>query len=324
MAMLIISAAAVLLVSGCTIPGTDIEIPFISGLFGPSVEQDTTDVVVISSLRAIPDTVVPGQQFRIIAYVQNKGSKTFEKSVQVKLYDYCKGTFEILGNNIEKGVDGDQASTCTIEKLLPYETKEIYWTLKADKGIELKTVCPSDGMKVSVTYPYESTSLSTITFMEPTEYQRRIEQGTLQSKDSYIIAGDGPVRAYLDVEDEQPIPIDAKTTVLSLNIENRGSGYPVTQTSQQGDEYQVTVKSVDTGSEEIGNIYMEWKKADDCEIKTDGFKTKLIQDKRKFVCEANIMGGGDVGLESTISMETAISYTYQFTKSAKVTVEPKI
>ena len=74
--LLILPVVAILLVSGCTIPGTDIEIPFLSDWFGPAVEQDTADVVVISSLRAIPDTVVPGQTFRIVSYIQNKGSKT--------------------------------------------------------------------------------------------------------------------------------------------------------------------------------------------------------------------------------------------------------
>ncbi len=313
--LLLLPIFFVLIVSGCTIPGTDIEIPFVSDLFGTPVEQDTTDVVVISSLRAIPDTVVPGQTFRIVAYVQNKGSKTLENDnkVVVKLYDYCSGLFELLNNN--KNKQGPSAAEYSIEKLLPYETKEISWTLKANSGIKLKTTCPKDGMKVSVTYPYSSTSMSTITFINPAEYQRRIEQGTSKGVTSAISAGDGPVRAYFTVEDEQPIPTDSGTTVLALNIENKGSGYPVTRTTQ-GHDYQITLDSFDIGE-------MEWKN-NDCEIK-NGLTTKLIQNKRKFVCEANISKySGDIGLESTINMKTEISYAYQFTKSARVTVEPKI
>jgi hypothetical protein len=318
--LLLLPVAAIMLVSGCTIPGTDVEIPFISGLFGPSVSQDVTDVVVITSLRSIPDTVVPGQTFRIVAYVQNKGSNTLsadgKNPVEVELYDYCSGLFDLLGNSLGGGKGATEA---TIPKLLPYETKEIYWTLQARADTKLKTTCPKDGMKVSVTYPYTSTSLSTITFINPTEYARRIEQNVLTKKTSELVAGDGPVRAYLSVEDDQPIPVNAGTTVLALNIENKGSGYPKTQemtANDPGSGWQVKLDSFSIAG-------LTWSEQG-CEIQgSGGLKTKLIQNKRKIVCSATIPGFGDIGLEATKKMEAVISYEYQFTASVPVTVEPK-
>ena len=105
--ILLLPIILVMLTSGCSIPGFE-------WLTGDEVTEYEHDILVIQDLRAIPDDVSPGQEFKIISYVQNIGLETIpqtgtnklsskfdDKSIVIELYDYCKGAHEIIDGGMK-------------------------------------------------------------------------------------------------------------------------------------------------------------------------------------------------------------------------------
>ncbi|RLJ10239.1 MAG: hypothetical protein DRP15_00655 [Candidatus Aenigmatarchaeota archaeon] len=306
-------------ISGCVIPGTDVDIPFIPNVFGPKVHQEVADVVRIKSLSAIPNTIPSGSTTRLIAYIENLGTETIpqkdfdQSSVTVELYDFCEGFFTFQHMNCPGEA---KEESCKI-KLLPLQVSEIDWTLKAGDA-QVKTICPQDGMKVSVRYPYKTFSTTTITFINKDEMQRQIEQGRFKQTDSDISIGEGPVKVYLKVEDTQPVPVSDKegeqTTVIALVVENKGKGYVVGDSSLGTGESEVIITDLDLKG---------LQPKTDCEIQNNK-KIKLVQNKRKITCEFVIPDKvKKTPKESTLRLSVGIKYAYEFRKNVKVTVEPK-
>lgn len=299
-------------VSGCTVPGIGLEIPFIPDIIGGVDVSYENDILVIKSLQAVPDRISPGQKTKLIAYVQNTGSETME-DVEVELYDYCPGVFgepEVKKPG-EKGYSS--GSSVTIAKMLPEETKEVSWKLEA-KEVQLLTTCPRDGMKVKVKYPYETTSVTTISFMNAEEMQRRMEEGKFETKKSYIALGQGPVKPVMKVMDTQPVASDSKKTAVSVEIENRGVGFV------QESRVRVVDVTGPKGSPIPGEIYSCLKD------RYSNGGIKLIQKKSpKIICQdISIPGKASEETEYTEHIELTISYDYEFRKSVRVTVYPKI
>ena len=245
----------VILSSGCTIPGLGVEIPglpSIPGLWGPTIVQYEHDIVVIKSLEAVPSEIDAGQTAKILAYIENRGDKKVT-GVHVELYDYCEGLFIpkliMCGN---QNVDIRQGTTvCPIEEMLPGEIVPVMWTVCQNKAeaVKVRTICPPDGMKVLVRYPYETTSLTTISLISLEEMQREIIERAYRPTESYIAVGQGPIKPYLTVEDRQPVPVfdiqpgvriptedgsgfiqstnvgvPSARTVLKLQLKNMGTG----------------------------------------------------------------------------------------------------
>jgi len=239
-----VALVLVALSSGCTIPGLGLEIPGlpdIPGLGGPTVVQYEHDIIIIKSLEAVPNEIDSGQTAKILAYIENRGDKTVN-GVEVDLYDYCKGLFtpKVITCPGQATLDVQDQTKCVIDRMLPGEIVPVIWTVCQNRAdpVKVRTVCPSDGMKMLVRYPYSTTSLTTISLISLEEMQRELIERTYASEESYIAVGQGPIKPYLTVEDKQPVPVfdilpgSSSTnenvlnarTVLKLQMKNMGSG----------------------------------------------------------------------------------------------------
>jgi len=335
----------VVLGSGCTVPVLNIDIPGlpdIPGFGGATVVQYEHDMVVITSLEAIPAEVDAGQTVRLLAYIENRGDKPID-NVVVDLYDYCQGLFEPKVTTCTGAKDSSKPM-CTITRLLAKQTLPVAWTL-SQKGdpVKLKTICPPDGMKVSVTYPYTTSSLTTISLIGKDELDRTLEERTFKSTESYIVLGPGPIKPMITVDDKQPIPVfkDART-VLAFQISNRGSGRLVStvtepapagspagtpaQTTHIGiSKAKVAIKGIGTGQGDLepatGPDAMCF--AEGGSLKED---VRLIgKDSSKTLCKIDLSGlENDVTKTASKHVEAEVSYDYAFTRSVVVTVNPKI
>lgn len=334
----------IVLTSGCTIPGLGIELPFFGG---PQVKEYEHDILIIKSLQAIPPTIAPGQQVRLITYVQNIGKEKIPqedgKKVVIELYDYCDGLFTLKENAIncpgKEDINNDEhRAGCEIDKILPGQIVEVDWVLEANKDIKLETICPLDGMKIMVKYPYITTSLTTITLINADEMQRQIEEGSFQRKESYIVAGQGPIKPFLYVEDAQPISQESQTTVFSLQIENKGSGFLAKPDGSKDiviPQEKVGIKMPDkfkeTDAKECnfkqGSATIKGKNKIGNYIPADEEGIRLIFKKSpKLLCEFNIPQPGTLNIakETTLHATVDIEYEYEFRASVKVVVSPKM
>lgn len=317
----------VIFVSGCTIPGVNIEIPGIPdipGLTGPTVQKEKADVVIIKSLEIIPAEVAPGQSARLTAYVQNVGDKTI-KGVNVTLYDYCSGLITLDDLNCpEEATPSDNKESCSNLRLLSLEIGKIDWRLGTSKAkdISLKIVCPKDGMKVSVAYPYNTSGITTISFISQSELERTLERRSYRSEESYISIGKGPIKPYLIVRDEQPIPTyqDAKT-VITLKIKDEGSGYLVSDIAKGN--VKITLPTGVKLGDECGFKQISGNKYT---IKDDMSPIKLIgKESPEMICELNIQDELiDITKETRDARVTITNYIYGFRSSALFTINPKI
>ena len=324
----------IIAVSGCTVPGTNFVIPFPG--FGPTVSSEESDIVVIEDLSAIPNMVSPGQPVKLITFVKNSGTTSIPlpqmesgRQITVELFDYCKGLFDIQRIGCSSASDME---TCTIPKLLPGQAVEVDWFLVSNP-VELKTVCPSDGMKVLVRYPYRTESLTTIQFINQEELQQQIERGTLKPVESYITLGEGTIKPKITVEDKQPIAIvnggsgPGGLTVVALQIENTGRGFlrdgkiPVNniKIDFKSENIQPMLDDECALQHDSGTVYKP--KTGDLE---DGVEyVKLIKDKSpKLFCKLRITENVPQITTQTISV-VITEYEYEFRDSEKVTVEPK-
>lgn len=308
----------VILVSGCIIPGTNIDIPFLPDMFGggATVEYEN-DIIIIRSLTAIPDTIVPDQSTRLISYIQNLGNDKKE-NIMVSLYDYCSGLFEEVKVKCPGANSYSNGNSCTSIILLPGETKEVSWTLTAD-NIPIETSCD---LKVFVQYEQTTPGITSITFINPTEMQRRIQEGTFTPITSYTTVGEGPIKPYLTVEDTQPISTDTGTTVLAFQIVNKGSGFMPGDilTSLNIHLGQLNLKTESNNENNNNRCEKVFKQSGDTS------DIKLIdRESPKLYCAVEIADALQQGqLETTIHLRDDITYNYQFRQQVKVTVRPKM
>jgi hypothetical protein len=329
---LVLPLAAVVIVSGCTDMSS---IPFIGSLFGPATVKYTNDIVIIRSLEATPATVFPGQTVRLTAYVQNQGSKP--KDVYVDLYDFCEGTFHLDGsvkcgettNSQASGTSGDSSSGCSV-KLQPYETRDVTWTLVADKCIMLDTTCPADGLKVSVNYEQETEGLTTITLIRYEEMQRQMSEGTYTETQPTRTAGEGPIKGYINIEDKHPVAVSDTnpSTVISFQLENEGNGFLAFKPGYkpaQNERPKVHLDGINMAG--IGTIDTTGASNTDtggnCKTLDSGGPIELIKSESpKIVCTVNdLKHDFDKQMSKTLTFK--ISYNYEFRASTKVTVKPK-
>jgi len=341
--ILLLPIILVMLTSGCSIPGFE-------WLTGDEVTEYEHDILVIQDLRAIPDDVSPGQEFKIISYIRNIGLETIpqegddgikhvDNKIVIELYDYCRGAFEIVGTENkgmkcpgEPKIDRTSGTaSCIVDKILPGQTIEVDWTLRANSDIKVKTTCPVDGMKILVRYPFKTTSLTTISVMNAQEMQRQIEEGTFQSRGSSITAGRGPIKPFITVEDQQPISQGSGSTVISLQVENKGSGFlatPITEGEDSGRSSVILNNQIEI------TMPPEFSIADggDCNFQAsqgtykpkDPDGIRLIYGKSpKMFCSMAIKDNitpKEVTLHATVDVE----YEYEFRDSVMVTITPKI
>ncbi len=315
MKALLLLPLLVVLISGCTLPG-GISLPAIPGLpgFGTEISYEN-DVLIIRDLRAIPATISKSETTRVIAYVENRGSEKID-AAEVRLYDYCSGVFKIEGGSCDGSEISEGDNRCPLKDILPKETKAIEWVLKP-QNVQLTTPCT---IKMSVNYSFQTDGLTTISFINPAEYQRQLELGTFKTKSSDIVRGEGPIKGWFDVKTQQPIPASPGTTPVSLEIANLGSGFLGTK--------NITKKNVKVTIP----LDMEPAKPEDCEFYTTKESTtettitsipeddvKLIQNKRSLICQMNIPQ--NIPKELTKQLAVSLEYTYEFRAQTSVTVQ---
>ena len=302
--LVLILPILILLASGCTIPG-GITIPG----FGPSIVEYENDIVVIRELKTIPDSITEGQTSRVVAYVQNIGDTPISQA-EVKLYDYCTGMLNLRG-----------PSSHTID-ILPKETKELDWLVEPVAGVKLQSVCE---LKIYVRYNYDKyEGLTTVHFINPDEMKAQLERGEFKEVTSYIAAGQGPIKAYLTVEDKQPIQAystDTETT-LAFQIKNKGQGY----LSGPGGRPVIPVSNIVIGNTQINQKFQQ------CFVQAGIENLTLIQrESSKIPCSVTLSDFGltapqqQVQKELTKQLTVKIkNYTYEFRASTKLTINPKI
>jgi len=336
----------VALSSGCTIPILNIDIP---GLGGPTVVQYEHDIVIIKSLEVVPNEIDAGQTAKVLAYIENRGDKKVGP-VYVDLYDYCKGllTPKVLtcGN---KQVSSTQGKTkCTIDEMLPGEIITVMWSVCQNRAdaVKVRTVCPSDGLKVLVRYPYETTSLTTISLISLSEMQREMIERTYKPVESYIAVGQGPIKPYLTVEDKQPVPVfdimpdTSQTnsgvtnarTLLKLQLKNMGSGQ-LASTANNGQSTIAGIpgsKVVVGGIGGIGNAKSDLvADTSNCKFADASWNSEILRfvgkETSPYYCEIDLSGlAGKVERTTTRHITVDVNYTYVITKSALLTINPKI
>jgi len=312
------------------------------GLCSGGKTEFTHDVIVIKSLEALPNRVAPGQQIKLQSYIENRGNKKVD-NIEVVLYDTC-GLF----TKIEPECPPDSAPSkegvgCSID-LLPLQTKPISWNLVSDKDIRILSRCD---LKIYARYNYITESVTSITLIDYKEYQKLLDEGKLKTRSSYITEGYGPVKPYLTVEEQQPVPVGKEGGIITLGfqVKNRGSGF-----LSQGNKIEfiwdndcdlntgtICMKATKIGSYDIinnagkgeGNVYSGLKECLEKHFQKDGKggEIALIKgESPKIICPIPLPKEKQVNLpkESTIHVTTAIRYTYEFRKEVRVTVEPKI
>ncbi len=362
--LLIPALILIVSVSGCTVPilGT-VCIPFLPC---DKVVEMEDDILVIKSLDALPQTVSNEQQIRLVAYVQNTGKEPVPqtrgenklsdsikyKKINVNLYDYCSGLFSKaeISCDGEKFVSCEDKCYCEITELLPGQVKQVVWTLKAGskKNVPLKTECD---LKVSVTYPYKTTSLSTISFIDYNYMQNQLNEGTLKKTDSYIVSGYGPVKPMMFVEDSQPIAVQSGhdgNTVVNLKIKNSGKGYlcrdaetvkgddatlkVICDSKIPAENINITGIESSCGTNSGGNLCYSTGTDSTCTITeinigTSGqnkYVTLIKKESPPMLCEIKLSKDTNLPKETTKHVITTVEYLYEFRQQIKIVIEPKI
>lgn len=297
--LLLAPIVLILLTSGCTIPG-GFQLPFF-GATGPTGEND---IIRITSLTPFPQSVTQGQTVNLVSYVQNLGEKTIN-NLEVDLYDHCSGLFTSVQAATEL-CDKVEGTKCTISKILPKETKKISWELVPSK-VQLVTSC---SLKVLARYSYSTTSVTTLEFIHPDEYTVQIEQGTFSQTAGYIAKGDGPVKAYFTVEDNQPIP--TKKANLALHVDNVGGGF------LHGTTLNASRLNFDWGG------WIPEPDASACraeEMREKNEEISLIN-KQAPPIPCQVERPETDFIERTTQLQVTANYTYEFRTETKVVVNP--
>ena len=290
----ILLVGAIVLISGCTIPGLD----FGGGQLQSKYEND---IVIIKDQSVFPQSVKANQQITLVTYVQNVGERQ-KIPVTISLYDTC-GVFNSITNQ-------EQTSD-----LLPREVKEIKWTLIPDTT-KVKVPIPSCKLKVAVSYKYSTSSQTEIYFINSNEAQRQQEEGKFVSKTSTPQKAEGPVVAYIvpDSNVRQPIATSTREAYfpVSLYVENKGSGFLTSE---------LKVSNLDIKYDNLG-----FAANSGCPIESKKVEAITLIGKKSppKPCNLKTPTDTDVPKEATkrISVDFKDPYSYEFRKESSVTIEP--
>lgn len=332
----------VMVTSGCTVPYLNVQVPCILPGFGCTVAtEQTSDVVVIKSMEALPVKTNPDGQIKVVAYIQNVGDESIpqpgvgiDNKVEVSLYDYCTGLFTLESTQCGADNAGGGDGKCTISSLNRGEAVPVYWTLKARSKDIIPVVTTCD-LKASVSYAYKTSATSAITFIDYDEYQRQLAAGTFNPITSYISEGYGPVKPYITVEGEQPIPsviIDKNsgerkiTANLAFQAVNKGTGILVNnnicyenievENQKMADQIKTCISNCaqTSGPCQINSYASNWE--------TSKIIPFIKKETSKCKCQVSI-DATNLERTQTEYVTSRLTYFYEFRKSLTVTVEPK-
>lgn len=352
---------AILFTSGCTVPGLDIEIPFIPDIFGTNVEVQQHDVIVIERIDAIPSaTVTEGNTVTLRTIIKNvqKAESHPQENVIVKLYDTC-GLFEVRQDSFcslcregSLNEDGNGNSYFTIEEMYPKSDGVINWVLKAEE-VKIKTPCK---LGILVQYDYLTPSSYKVMFMDKDELDRLVSQGeTPASAGLEGSIGEGPVKAYMEVPG-QPIPVSTNletgkinTAIFSFWLENNGGGYINTAINKNNAYFQPgycdgKLQTIEGSNDQTGqkkiciSISGSGLEVENYASLSGCLEKKILGDEPsqgkinfigkstpKYSCEIrpNVQPS-QLGLQKTFQIQAEVKYSYIYTANANLVVEPRI
>jgi hypothetical protein len=349
---------ALMVVSGCVIPGTDIEIPFVSDLFGSRVEEFRHDVIVIQSLHAAPSTTLrSGQTLKLQAYVKNmqKPESEPQKNVRIILFNDC-GLFDVTQTLCTGGSKGTEGEGCVINTMYPQSTAIVEWSMQA-KDVKIKTPCK---IGVLAQYDYVTYTTSSVTFINQEELERLVSQGKGVTERGVIIVGEGPIKSYIEIPD-QPIVVDTRKVkrgkeagsgIMTFWVMNKGTGHlaappnnNVDFESECGELERITgtggtqkkicihlESAKETGKNLIVTSYKDSEGKEhndttiqDCiEYKVNGTLSLIGRSSPKYSCEIYLEDPTRIKQEKTYQITSEIKYSYKFTKEIELTIEPII
>ncbi|MBN2043227.1 MAG: hypothetical protein JW754_05495 [Candidatus Aenigmarchaeota archaeon] len=356
MKLLLLPAIMVLvLVSGCTIPGTTIDIPFIPNFFGPNIQEETHDVIVIQNLQAIPSAEVrSGQTVTLRAFIKNQQNPELgpKGNVKIVLYNTCelfdvdtRSSFCTMGKEVSMQKDQiSGAYYCTIEKMFPQSTAVAEWSLKA-RDVKVQTPCR---IGIMAQYTYFTPTTYRITFINKQELERLVTQGKSAGVSGIEgVAGEGPVKTFMEVPN-QPIVYDTNdggSGILSLWIENKGFGqlaipsraniYFATrdgecQTISETDTPETTRQiciDIYPSQGDVGDLLLagDGRSLKDCFREKIGETTALIgKSTPKYSCEITSPVDSKIKLQKTFQINSEISYLYKFTQEIDLKIKPGV
>ena len=305
--LVLLGLAAIVVVSGCTVPGTGIEIPGIPDFFGGGGVTAQGDVIVFKDVQAIPSVVKVEKTTKGVVNVQNVGKET--KKVTVYLFDLCPDIFDINGN------------TKQYLDVLPNEIKQVEFTLIAKKQ-PVKISC---SLKFSATYAGSTESTTTLSFINHQEYEKQLQSGGFRTAASQKQIGEGPLKAYIDVLDTQPVSSES-TAKINLVVKNTGSGY-VASTEDNVKSLLVmnagAIKITAPGLKTIGSCaFLKDGTNVNFDIFTDAKDIKLIRKEASpMECTLEIDDKSTAGTVTKLITVKAL-YNYVIEKDVMVTVEP--
>ncbi len=341
--------------SGCTVPGLNIEIPFLPDIFGGmNVKEQRHDVISIESLDMIPSaTVRSGQSIRLRAVVKNLQAPEYKpvEDVEIELFNDC-GMFVVSRDFCETNQPANSATTCTL-RMHPQYTSVVQWKLVANE-INVETPCK---VGVLARYKYKTFSTASVTFINKAELERIVAEGRSFSETGTLSIGEGPVKPYIEVLG-QPIVIDVSSTgtivnqgsgIMSFWLENKGGGYIDMPDAASGNtdlgctgaltgpnnKICLNIKSTTMAAgptvESIQSIDGNaWKSLKEClqkhlSISGGLFSVNFIGKKTpEYPCSISLKDTSRIKQELTYQIEADVGYSYKFTKEATVTVQPKI
>jgi hypothetical protein len=312
----------VLAVSGCTIPGTNIEIPWING----QTVNYANDIIVIKSLQVTPSTnVKSGQTMTLYADIQNvqdpeKAAGEKINSVSVELYDHCTNLFK---NDVAASLNDECKDKF---EMSPQEIKTCHWAL-IPRDVSLITPCQ---LKLKVNYEYTTRTVTSITFIDSEELEARIRRGEPWQVSGSTSRGYGPVKAYVEVETQQPVPYgDTSKTPASVSvvIKNVGQGYIK---GAELDSNLIHTRWLDAD----GQLIVRSQNDGVCEFPTDTDGKISIVRKQTTPLFCKVSPIGDINVEQTYDMMVIVGdedadfyhnegYEYEFRKSINVQIEPR-
>ena len=342
--LLVPSVLLIFLISGCTIPGTDIEIPWIPDFLGGNTINYNNDIIIIKEMQITPGTTVKsGQTITLYVTIQNlqdpeKVYKRNRPEVTLDLYDHCSTLFEVVSPKT------DDASITGI-KMDPQEIYTASWTLKTKTGIKLITPCE---LKVKASYSYDTDTTTTLTFIDAGELNSRIRRGEAWQTAGSTSRGYGPVKVFLEVIDQQPVPTDTDAQI-SVQIKNVGQGFVKNSYIAYSGGFNANYEETEGGEgfkfdpDPPEGLKFKSQRCDgnncfsesgcafdptDIKISQPDSDTKITVKGIKLVNKKStpkfctIEKPTDVEVEKTYVMNANVAYNYEFRKSINVRIEP--
>ena len=159
--------------------------------------------------------------------------------------------------------------------------------------------------------------MTSITFIEAEELESRIRRGESWQISGSTTRGYGPVKAFVEVETQQPVPSNTQASV-SVTIKNVGQGY-IKDSAIKSGNFGIRLDGGPTWADS-GSCEFEYQ-----EVSIDGSDTDAIKIIRKestpLFCKVKEFSSFDI--EQTYDINAWVKYDYEFRRSLNIQIEPR-